>query len=59
MFRLWIILLFLLTFARWLRVRPSAGASWKTVTPQELKMTAADIGDPEADAANAVPRRRA
>jgi uncharacterized protein DUF3857/transglutaminase superfamily protein len=29
----------------------TAVSSWKPVTPQELRMTAADIGDPEADAA--------
>lgn len=28
-----------------------AAANWKTVSPQDLKITATDIGDPEADAA--------
>jgi hypothetical protein len=50
MFRLWIILLFFLAFLM-ASGRPSAGASWKTVSPQELRMKAADIGDPDADAA--------
>jgi hypothetical protein len=31
--------------------KPRAASGWRPVTPQELRMTAADIGDPEADAA--------
>ncbi|HWP44307.1 MAG TPA: DUF3857 domain-containing protein, partial [Blastocatellia bacterium] len=31
--------------------RPGAASGWRPVTPEELSMTAADIGDPEADAA--------
>ena len=50
MLRLWIILLTVLAFVM-LAGRGGAGATWKPVSPQELKMKAADIGDPEADAA--------
>ncbi|HET8674252.1 MAG TPA: DUF3857 and transglutaminase domain-containing protein [Blastocatellia bacterium] len=50
MFRFWTILFFILTFLM-ASGRPSAGANWKSVSPQELKMKASDIGDPDADAA--------
>ena len=29
--------------------KPRAASGWRPVTPQELRMTAADIGDTEAD----------
>ena len=50
MFRFWTILFFILAFLM-ASGRPSAGANWKSVSPQELKMKASDIGDPDADAA--------
>jgi uncharacterized protein DUF3857/transglutaminase superfamily protein len=45
-----IILLLILVFACAIEGR-SAANNWRPVTPQELKISAADIGDPEADAA--------
>ncbi len=50
MFRFWTILFFILTLLM-ASGRPSVGANWKSVSPQELKMKASDIGDPDADAA--------
>ncbi len=50
MFRFWIVFLSVLAFVM-LAGRSGAGATWRPVSPQELKMKAADIGDPEADAA--------
>jgi hypothetical protein len=50
MLRLWIIFLSVLAFVM-LAGRSGASANWKPVSPQELRMKAADIGDPEADAA--------
>ena len=50
MLRLWIFFLSVLAFVM-LAGGAGAGATWKPVSPQELKMKAADIGDPEADAA--------
>ncbi|HSE98066.1 MAG TPA: DUF3857 and transglutaminase domain-containing protein, partial [Blastocatellia bacterium] len=50
MLRRWIALSSILVFAPAL-VETRAASGWRPVTPQELRMTAADIGDPEADAA--------
>jgi transglutaminase-like putative cysteine protease len=50
MLRQWILLLLILFFA-YVGERRSAASNWRPVTAQELKMTAAAIGDPEADAA--------
>jgi transglutaminase-like putative cysteine protease len=50
MLRQWILLLLILFFA-YVGERRTAAANWRPVTAQELKMTAAAIGDPEADAA--------
>ncbi len=48
--RRWIVLLSILTIAPVIE-RTGAASSWKPVTSQDLKITASDIGDPEADAA--------
>lgn len=50
MLRQWILLLLILLFA-YAGERPGAASNWRPITAQELKMTAADIGDAEADAA--------
>src|SRR5215211_4943926 len=50
MLRRWIPLLLILFLAQGAG-RSVAASSWRPVTAQELKMTAAAIGDPDADAA--------
>jgi Domain of Unknown Function with PDB structure (DUF3857)/Transglutaminase-like superfamily len=50
MLRRWIPLLLIILFAQGAG-RGVAASSWRPVTAQELKMTAAAIGDPDADAA--------
>ncbi len=50
MLRHFVALLSLFAFAP-LYPHPNTAASWKPVTAQDLKITAAEIGDPEADAA--------
>ena len=42
---------FLLAFAHLAAAVCAAASGWKPVTPQDLKLSAADIGDAEADAA--------
>ena len=49
--RLWILFISILAFAPLLSATPAAAANWKPVTPQELKITAEALGDPDADAA--------
>lgn len=49
MLRRWLIVAFNLIFLT-LAARASAAADWRAVTDEELKLKAADIGDPEADA---------
>ena len=51
MLRRLVVLLSLLAFAPLSSHSSTAAASWKPVTAQDLKITAAEIGDPEADAA--------
>ena len=50
MLRRFVILVSLFVFAPW-NPQNSLAASWKPVTAQDLKITATEIGDPEADAA--------
>ncbi|MEW6210258.1 MAG: DUF3857 and transglutaminase domain-containing protein, partial [Acidobacteriota bacterium] len=48
MLRRWIALFWLLTFAH--TAREANASDWLAITPQELRLEAADIGDPQADA---------
>jgi transglutaminase-like putative cysteine protease len=50
MLRLWILLISILAVAH-VSANRCAAANWRPVSPQELKMTAAAVGDPDADAA--------
>jgi transglutaminase-like putative cysteine protease len=47
--RCWIVLLVIIGLFQF--VDRSGASGWKPITDQDLKLTAADIGDPEADAA--------
>ena len=44
-----VVLLLLFALLNW--AERAGAANWRPVTPEELKLTAAAIGDPEADAA--------
>ncbi|HEY7543327.1 MAG TPA: DUF3857 and transglutaminase domain-containing protein, partial [Blastocatellia bacterium] len=48
MLRRWIALLWFLTLAH--HAQDAKASDWNVITPQELRLEAADIGDPEADA---------
>jgi hypothetical protein len=48
MLRRWIALFWLLTLAH--TARDARASDWLAITPQELRLEAADIGDPQADA---------
>jgi transglutaminase-like putative cysteine protease len=50
MLRVWILLIAILALGH-ASASPCPAANWKPVTPQELKMTAGALGDPDADAA--------
>jgi hypothetical protein len=51
MLRRFVILVSLFAFAYYGSQPTAAAGGWKPVTPQDMKITATEIGDPEADAA--------
>jgi transglutaminase-like putative cysteine protease len=49
--RRWIALLSVLVLGQAAESSPAASNNWRPVTPQDMRLTAATIGDPDADAA--------